>query len=45
MLSQESKADDKWHLVTFFSKFLLPVEYNYEIHNKEILIIIYTFKK
>jgi hypothetical protein len=32
--SQVSPEDRKWHLVTFFSKSLSPVECNDEIHDK-----------
>ena len=38
VLSQESKIDDKWYLVAFFSKSLFPIEYNYEIYNKKIVM-------
>jgi len=40
MLSQESRTDGKWHPVAFFSKSLSPIEHNYKIHNKEMLVII-----
>jgi len=40
VLSQISSEDEKWHLVAFLSKSLSPVERNYEIHNKEMLVII-----
>ena len=40
ILFQVSAQDDKWHLVTFFSKLLSTVECNYEIHDKEMLAII-----
>jgi hypothetical protein len=40
VLSQHSREDDKWHLVTFLSKSLNAVECNYKIHNKEMLVII-----
>jgi len=39
-LSQQSMTDGKWHPVVFYSKFLFSVEWNYEIHNKEMLAII-----
>ena len=37
-----SQADDNGvlHPVVFYSKNLLPAEYNYEIYNKELLIIV-----
>ena len=40
VLSQVSPEDEKWHLVAFLSKSLSPVEQNYEIHDKEMLVII-----
>jgi len=38
-------TDRKWHLVAFYSKSLSSVEWNYEIHNKEMLAIIYALEK
>ena len=32
--------DEKWRLVTYISKSLNEAERNYEIHNKEMLVII-----
>ena len=32
--------DGKWRLVAFISKLLNATEWNYEIHNKEILAVI-----
>jgi len=40
VLSQLCVEDDKWHPVAYFSKSLLEVERNYEIHDKEMLAII-----
>jgi len=40
VLSQQSTTDRKWHLVAFYSKSLFSVEWNYEIHDKEMLAII-----
>jgi len=40
VLSQQSPEDNKWHPVVFFSKSLSPVEWNYEIHDKEMLAIV-----
>ena len=37
---QQSPKNGKWHLITFFSKSLSLVEWNYEIHDKEMLAII-----
>jgi len=33
-------TDRKWHPVAFYSKSLSSVEWNYEIHDKEMLAII-----
>jgi len=44
VLSQQLSKVEKWHPVAFYSKFLSPVERNYEIHNKEMLVIIYVLK-
>ena len=38
VLSMEEK--EKWKPVTFFSKLLNEIERNYEIHDKEMLVII-----
>jgi len=40
VLSQQLPREEKWHLVAFYSKFLSLVEWNYKIHNKEMLAII-----
>jgi len=40
VLSQRLPGEEKWHLVAFYSKSLSLVERNYEIHDKEMLIII-----
>ena len=32
--------DGEWYLVTYFSKTIAPIKYNYEIYNKEMLTII-----
>jgi len=40
VLSQVSSEDEKCHPVAFLSKSLSPFEWNYEIHNKEMLAII-----
>ena len=44
MLSQTCLANGKWHFVVFFSKFLSLVEYNYKIHDKKMLTIIWLYK-
>jgi hypothetical protein len=40
VLSQQQVNDNVWHPVTFLSKALNPVEWNYEIHNTGMLAII-----
>jgi hypothetical protein len=40
VLSQQSLEDDKWHPVAYYSKSLNVVEWNYEIHDKEMLAVI-----
>ena len=45
VLSQQSLVDGKWYLVAFYSKFLFLVEYNYKIHNKEMLAIIHVLEE
>ncbi len=40
VLSQQSMEDGKWHLVAFLSKSLDTVQRNYEIYDKEMLVII-----
>jgi len=38
-------ANGKWHPVAFYSKSLSSVERNYEIHDKEMLAIIYALEE
>jgi len=45
VLFQIFKEDGEWHLVTFLSKFLSSVKYNYKIYNKKILVIIYVLEE
>jgi len=45
ILSQRLPGEEKWQLVTFYSKSLSPVEWNYEIYDKEMLAIIYTLEE
>ena len=40
VLSQQAPEDGSWHLVAFLSKSLSAVEWNYKIHDKEMLTII-----
>ncbi|KAG5718734.1 hypothetical protein E4T56_gene2735 [Termitomyces sp. T112] len=45
VLSQQSLENEKWHPVAFYSKSLNAVEWNYEIHDKEMLAIIQLFEE
>jgi len=40
ILSQQLPGEEKWHLVAFYSKSLSLVEWNYEIHDKEMLAML-----
>ena len=45
VLSQQSMTDGKWHPVAFYSKSLSSMEWNYEIHDKEMLAIIHVLEE
>ena len=45
VLWQLSREDGKWHPVAFLSKSLSPVEWNYEIHDTEMLAIVRTLEE
>ena len=45
VLSQQSPDDNKWHPISFYSKSLNDVERNYEIHDKEMLVIMRALKE
>jgi len=45
VLSQQLPGEEKWHPVAFYSKSLSLVEQNYEIHDKEMLAIIYVLEE
>jgi len=45
VLSQQLPGEEKWHPVAFYSKSLSPVEWNYKIHDKEMLAIIRTLEE
>jgi RNase H-like domain found in reverse transcriptase len=45
VLLQKSPEDDKWHLITFYSKILTPVERNYEIYDKKMLAIVQALEE
>jgi len=40
VFSQQLPEEEKWHPVAFYNKSLSLVEWNYEIHDKEMLAII-----
>ena len=40
VFSQRLPREEKWHSVAFYSKFLSLVEWNYKIHDKEMVAII-----
>ena len=45
VLSQQLEMDGKWHPVAYQSKGLNEVSRNYEIHNKEMLAIIWALEE
>jgi len=45
ILSQRLPREEKWQPVAFYSKSLSLVEWNYEIHDKEMLAIIYALEE
>ena len=47
VLSQQTLPENgrKWHPITFFSKSLSPVKWNYKIHDKEMLAIIQALEE
>jgi hypothetical protein len=45
VLSQQSSDDLKWHPITFYSKSLNAVERNYEIHDKEMLAVMWSLEE
>ena len=45
VLSQQLMTDRKWHPMAFYSKSLSSVEWNYKIHDKEMLAIIHALEE
>ena len=39
------ELDGKWHPLAFLSECFLPAEINYDVHNKEIVVIVNCFKR
>ena len=44
-ISQQSLEDGMWHPIAFFSKSLSLVEWDYEIHDNEMLAIIHALEE
>jgi hypothetical protein len=44
VLSQHH-PDGKWHPIAFISQVMSPAELNYDIYNKELLVIMYALDK
>ena len=40
VLSQYEEGDKKWHPVAFYSKKFSPAELNYDVHDKEMVVIV-----
>ncbi len=45
VLQQLLEEDGKWHPVVFLSKSLSPVEWNYEVHDKELLAVMRSLEQ
>ena len=45
VLSQYEDSDKKWHPVASYIKKFSPAELNYDIHNKEMVVIVDCFKE
>jgi hypothetical protein len=45
VLSQLSEENRKWHPVVFYSKALSTVEWNYNIYDKEMLVVIQALEE
>ena len=45
VLSQYEDSDKKCHPVAFYSKKFSPAELNYDIHDKEMVVIVNCFKE
>ncbi len=44
-MQQLSEEDGKWHPIAFLSKSLLPVKQNYQVHNKELLVVMRSLEQ
>ena len=38
-------SEARWHPIAFYSKKLAPVEQRYEVHDRELMAIVFAFKK
>ena len=45
VLSQYQDSDKKWHPVAFYSKKFSLAEFNYDMHDKEMVVIVDCFKE
>ena len=45
ILLQQSTNDLKWHLIAFYLKSLNAVEWNYKIHDKEMLTVMRSLEE
>ena len=45
VLSQYEDSDKKWYPVAFYSKKFSPAKLNYDIHDKEMVVIVDCFKE
>ena len=41
----QSNNEDHWHFVVYFSRKMISIECHYEIHDKELLTIVFAFKQ
>jgi len=39
------ETDNRWHPLAYYNKQFLPAELNYDVHDKEILVIVNYFKQ
>ena len=45
VLSQYEDSDKKWHAIAFYSKKFRCAELNYDVHDKEMVVIVDCFKE
>jgi len=44
-IRNQLELDGKWHLLAYLSKHFLPAEINYDIHDKEMVVIVNCFER